>query len=174
MTVDVGALLLAGFDFSWESVRGRMDGMGDDEYLWEPVAGCWSVRPAGDGRFVADVERPEPDPPPVTTIAWRTGHIAVACLDSYTERAFGTRGTAFGELEWVGTAAEALAGLDAAWAAFRGAFGSLDEEGWARPIGPAFGPFAEESHASLVLHAYDEVVHHGAEVALLRDHWRHR
>jgi DinB superfamily len=172
--VDAGPLLLESLDYVWARVRGRMDGMGDDEYLWEPVPGCWSVRPAGDGRFVADVERPPPEPGPVTTIAWRTGHIAVACLESYTEGAFGTRGLDLAEMEWVGTAAEALAGLDAAWAAFRGAFGTLDADGWARPIGPAFGPFADDSFAALALHAHDEVVHHGAEVALLRDLWRYR
>jgi hypothetical protein len=27
----------------------RLDGLTDDEYFWEPVAGSWSVRRADDG-----------------------------------------------------------------------------------------------------------------------------
>ena len=32
------------------------------------------------GEFTIDYARPEPDPPPVTTIAWRLGHIVVGVL----------------------------------------------------------------------------------------------
>lgn len=32
---------------------------------------------AGGGELVADFEFPEPDPAPVTTIAWRLGHVIV-------------------------------------------------------------------------------------------------
>jgi hypothetical protein len=31
-------------------VRPRLDGLSDDEYVWEPVAGCWSVRRRGEAR----------------------------------------------------------------------------------------------------------------------------
>ena len=31
------------------------------------------------------------------------------------------------------------------------------------------GPYAESSKADLALHVLDEVIHHGAEVGLLRD-----
>ena len=30
--------------------------LSDEEYLWEPVPGCWSVRPDGDGGFRAEWE----------------------------------------------------------------------------------------------------------------------
>ena len=48
----------------------------------------------------------------------------------------------------------------------------LGEEGLARPCGPAEGPFAAEPLATLVLHIHREVIHHGAEVGLLRDLYR--
>ena len=46
---------------------------------------------------------------------------------------------------------------------------SLGEEGLGRPCGPAEGPFAHAPLAALVLHINREVIHHGAEVCLLRD-----
>ena len=38
-----------------------------------------------------------------------------------------------------------------------------------KAVGPAEGPFAAEPMATLVLHINREVIHHLAEVALLRD-----
>ena len=45
-------------------------------------------------------------------------------------------------------------------------------DGLARACGPAEGPYAEVPMASLVLHINREALHHGAEVALLRDLFR--
>ena len=39
-------------------------------------------------------------------------------------------------------------------------------------LGPAWGPFAEHTRLDLVLHAQREVIHHGAEIALLCDLYR--
>ncbi len=50
----------------------------------------------------------------------------------------------------------------------------LDAEALARPAGPAEGPYAEHSMATLVLHISREAIHHGAEIALLRDLYRAR
>lgn len=56
--------LLDQFDFACARLTGRLTGpvtdsgdgcdtevpaMTDDEYLWEPVPACWSVRPRADG-----------------------------------------------------------------------------------------------------------------------------
>ena len=41
-------------------------------------------------------------------------------------------------------------------------------------VGPAEGPFAEAPMAALVQHINREMIHHLAEVALLRDLWAHR
>ncbi|MGW8992938.1 DinB family protein [Streptomyces zhihengii] len=37
-------LLLGQFDQAREMAQVRLEGLGDEEHLWEPVAGCWSVR----------------------------------------------------------------------------------------------------------------------------------
>jgi hypothetical protein len=48
MPVDWRAEITTQLDFCWEqSLRPRLDGLTDDEYFWEPVEGCWTVRPAG-------------------------------------------------------------------------------------------------------------------------------
>lgn len=48
---------------------------------------------------------------------------------------------------------------------------NLGPEDLARPCGPAEGPWADRSMAALVLHVSREVIHHGAEVCLLRDRY---
>ena len=43
-------LLLGQFTQHWCSqARPRLEGLSDAEYLWEPVAGAWNVRPRGTG-----------------------------------------------------------------------------------------------------------------------------
>lgn len=49
VTVDWDVELVEQLAFSWRHLRGRLDGLADEEYLWEPVAGCWSVRADADG-----------------------------------------------------------------------------------------------------------------------------
>jgi hypothetical protein len=155
-------------DYVWPRVRRRLDGIADDEYLWEPAPGCWSVRPHGD---VWEVERqvPPPDPPPLTTVAWRTWHIGSECVNGFCQRAFQTKGLDLGEREWFSTASAALTALDRAWAVFSRCFHELDDGAISQQLGPAFGLYATDNRADLLLHVADEVIHHGAEVALLRD-----
>ncbi len=45
----------------------------------------------------------------------------------------------------------------------------MTDAGLARPRGAAEGPWSESSMAELVLHINREMLHHGAEIALLRD-----
>lgn len=40
-------LLLEQFDQAREMAQVRLTGLGDEEYLWEPVADCWSLRRRG-------------------------------------------------------------------------------------------------------------------------------
>ena len=51
---------------------------------------------------------------------------------------------------------------------------ALGEEGLLRPCGEAEGPYADLPMAALVLHIHREVIHHGAEICLLRDLYPHR
>jgi hypothetical protein len=77
--------------------------------------------------------------------------------------------------DYPGHAAGALAQLDQAYAAWTAGVAGLGTEGLARACSPAEGPWAAAPMATLVLHINREVIHHGAEIALLRDlyRWRH-
>jgi hypothetical protein len=49
---------------------------------------------------------------------------------------------------------------------------STTDEGLAEPIGEAGGALADSTRRAYGLHVLDELIHHGAEVALLRDLYR--
>jgi hypothetical protein len=162
-------------------LRPRLDGLADIEYLWEPVP-SWSVRPrgtstapvqAGAGDHVIEFAFPEPDPPPFTTIAWRLGHVIVGVLGMRNASHFGRVALDYQSHTYASTAEQALTQLDEEYAAWIAGVRSLGEEGLSRPCGPAEGPYAEEPMAALVLHINRELIHHGAEIALLRDLYTH-
>ena len=59
--------------------------------------------------------------------------------------------------------------LEDSFATWRGLITSVQEGRWLDPLGPGAGPFAESALLGIGLHAADEFIHHGAEIALLRD-----
>jgi hypothetical protein len=63
--------------------------------------------------------------------------------------------------------------LDDEYARWISGVRGLDDDGLARPCGPAEGPYADHPMSVLVLHINREVIHHGAEMALLRDLYVH-
>jgi hypothetical protein len=186
MNIDWNDELRGQLEWHWDQqLRPRLAGLTDDEYFWEPVAGCWSIRRRGEstapisvggGAFTMDYAMPPHEEEPVTTIAWRLAHLIVGVFGARDASHFGGPPVDFGTFEYAESAAAALDQLDAGYAAWIKGVQSLGTDGLARPCGPAEGPFAEYSMAGLVLHIHREVIHHGAEVALLRDlyHWRDR
>jgi hypothetical protein len=180
-TVDWGHELAEQLDFHWSAfVRPHLDGLGDDEYRWEPVPGMWSIRrrqdstapmQAGAGPAVIEFAVPEPDPPPATTIAWRLAHLCIV----FGERAanhFGAPPVSSEGTDWPLDAAGALALLDRCYASWSGGVRALDAAGLAAPCGPSEGPYAEYPMAALVLHINREAIHHAAEILVLRDLYR--
>lgn len=178
---DWTAELVDQIDFHWTTqARPRLDGLTDAEYFWEPSPGTWTVHPhgqsrtamqAGVGEWVIDFDYPAPEPAPVTSIAWRLGHIIVGVLLSRVAGHFGGRPVDYSTHAYASTAAEALEQLDEAYAAWLAGIRSLDAEALARPVGDVEGPWAHRSMATLVLHIDRELIHHLAEIALLRNLW---
>ncbi len=176
--------LIRQLDRHWmERVRPKLDGLTDEEYLWEPVPGAWNIRPrgtssapvqAGAGAFTADFAFPEPEPPPVTTIAWRLAHLIVGVFGVRNAAHFGGPQVDYGSFAYAGTATDALRQLDAGYATWTAGVHTLDAAALARPAGTAEGPWAEQPMGALVLHINREAIHHGAEVLLLRDLFRVR
>ena len=172
---------------SWRGrALARLEGLGDDEYLWEPVSGCWSVHRDEDGQWFADLGprgntwTPE-DPPPVTTIAWRLWHLGGCPIptwpatDASSPREFADRwftrvpqdrGGAFG------TAAAAVAAFDMHWTAVADSVVAFADADLVEAVGAVGGQFGGGSIHSLVIHVADELIHHGAEIGVLRDLYR--
>jgi hypothetical protein len=164
-------------DTVWERTRRRLHGLTDDEYLWEPAPGCWSLRTRRDGaRFHEWAPVVYPDP--FTTLAWRLWHL----IDMYGE----DRGPRYlgvpPQGEPVGldapdptppaSAADALEQLDRAHARWDAHLALVDDERLAAAIGPPGGENSDRTRAGFVLHMLDEFIHHGAEISLLRDLYR--
>lgn len=179
--MDVNQELADQLAWHWDhQLRQRLEGLTDEEYFWEPVPG-WNVRPAGTstapiaagaGNYRIDFEIPEPEPAPVTTIAWRLGHILVGVLGQRNATHFGGPATDYETYDYPGTAAEALERLDRAYQVWLDGVRALGSEGLDRPCGEH--DFEEAPMGSLVLHINREMIHHGAEIALLRDLYAHR
>jgi hypothetical protein len=163
-------------DYVWQRTAERLDGLSDDEYRWEPASVCWTIRRAGE-RWVADAASPPPDPPPVTTIAWRMFHLTECYGDDRNAAWLGVDGGAscgYARDGAGGTAAAALTLLDEAHMRWRRVLRATTDEILAEPLGPIAGPYGDSSRASFALHMLDEFIHHGAELALLRDLYRAR
>ena len=178
------SLLRDQLEWHWtHQLRPRLDGLGDEEYLWEPATDAWNVRPRGTGTaplqvgagdFTIDFAIPEPDPAPVTTIAWRLGHLIVGIFAERNAGHFGAPPGDYRSWTYAGTAAEALDQLDEGMRRWQEGVRALGEARLAEPCGPSEGEWAEHPMAELVLHVNREVLHHGAEICLLRDLFAHR
>jgi hypothetical protein len=172
-------------DYVYRRTRSRLAGLTDEEYFWEPVPGCCTIRRTDSGVYRAD----EPDrpaavlrpvtgagDPPFTTIAWRLWHLVETYGGKRNPQWLGVE-RAPGGFEWddpaPGTAAEAIAALDRAHALWQEVLQALPAAAWWEPLGPVAGPYAEEDKAALVLHQLDEHIHHGAELGVLRDLYQH-
>jgi hypothetical protein len=168
-SLDVAAVFRDAFAFVSVRSLHRLDGLTDDECLWEPAPDCWTVRCTDGGVYRADSAWPPPDPEPITTIAWRIAHIGDV-LSRHPLRAIAfERETAGVSSEHPHDADTARSFLVAGIADWTRDLESIDDERLAEPMGAEAGPYAQDSVASFVLHIHTEFVHHSAEVALLRD-----
>jgi hypothetical protein len=175
MQIDWHAELIRQLELYWEwSLRPRLEGLTDAEYLWEPRPGWWSVRPQPDGTTTLDWTYPEPSPPPPTTIAWRICHIAGPCLAMRTSNHFGDGSWSPDRTDWPATAATGIAYLERTYQTWHDAVQNAGTDRLVQPSGPAEGPWSEYPFATLVLHINREVMHHGGEIALLRDLYRNQ
>ena len=170
MSNNLASHLAEQLEFHWTGqLRPRLNGLTDDEYFWEPVANCWTVHRDG----AIDFAYPPPQPEPVTTIAWRLAHVIVGVLAMRSHSHFDGPPADYQSWPYATDAATALAQLDDAYDGWMAGVKGLDDAALARPVGPAEGPYADAPMTTLVLHINREVIHHGAEIALLRDLYTH-
>jgi hypothetical protein len=179
MEVDWNDEVVDQLESHWrQRLRPRLDGMTDDEYFWQPVPDCWTISrhgantasmSFGAGEFTMDFAEPAPDREPVTTIAWRLGHLTVGLAETNGAH-FGGSPASLSTYRFAGTADQALRQLDDTYDLWIAGVRGLGGEGLARSQGPTQPPeFAGLPMARLILYTNVEVIHHGAEICLLRD-----
>ena len=169
MPVSRVGLLLAQMDEVYARLRGRLEGLGDEEFFWEPVPGCWTVHGDESGSWVVDYAEPDPEPAPFTTIGWRLVHIA-DCKVMYHEWAFGRRELTFPDLVAPPTAAGAIARLAEGQRLLRTAAQGLGDD---ELDALRWTNWGEQWPAWRILWTMiDHDAHHGAEIGCLRDLYR--
>jgi hypothetical protein len=183
---DVFRAVTGQIDYHWRAgIWPRIVDLTDVEYLWEPVPGCWTLRRCDDGLVSYDFEWPPPQPPPFTTIAWRLFHIAVGCFAERATRYFPEQvSQPWTTRLWEGPvvfpldAQGAVAFLESRWREWRAGLDAVGEDGLWRPLGEGEFDLVDmqlgknDPFIGLVLHVHREVIHHGAEILLLRDLYR--
>lgn len=174
---DTPSSIIAVFDYVWGRTRARLDGLTDAEYLWEPAPGGWTLRQDASGRWRIDADGgggAPPDPLPVTTIAWRLGHVGMMLID-YGTRLFEGGTITIDDVEFPGAASGVVPWLEWAYEThWRTPLAALPAEDWWKPVGPAFFRYADAPTVDMTLHVLDELIHHTAEVGVLRDLYPHR
>lgn len=178
--VSARRLLSEQFEESSVALLRVLSGIDDPEFFWEPVGGCWTVHRRedrraksadGSGEWVIDYELPEPDPAPLTTIAWRTVHVA-SVNHLYWDYAFGPA-TAPYDLAMPGTTRDAVAWLAESQAPLSDELSGYTDD--ARLDDLVLTNWGDRWSISRIFACLiHEQVHHGAEISLLRDLYRSR
>ncbi len=133
------------YDYATGRLRDRLAGLTDAEWRWSPT---------GDDRI---------------GLRWRLRHISDLLGEERNWSWLGVASPVRDDVAGQPTSAEeALATLDSAVAAMRTAL--LDPGlALAVPIGAPAGRYGAATRRSFALHVFDELIHHAAEAALLRD-----
>lgn len=78
------APFLAQWDYVAEQLFARLEGLTDEELLWEPTPETWTVRTGRNGGSVRSSDSawwaPTPDAEPPRTLAWSMGHLGAGSL----------------------------------------------------------------------------------------------
>jgi hypothetical protein len=156
-------------DDAYGDLVGRLDGLTDDEFFWQPVPDCWTVFEDDEGRWTYHYEEPDPIPAPVTTIGWRLVHVSL-CKVIYHEWAFGARELDFTNIENPHDVAGSLEMMASGHRSLTADLAALDDAdlehtvmtNWGEPW-PAWRIFTT---------MIDHDRHHGGEIGVLRDLFR--
>lgn len=151
----------------FERFRARVVGLDDEEYRWEPAAGCLTVRAGETGSFVTGGPS---STGPLATVAWRICHIGDFLRHERNWRWLGREPEhSDQDIRHPMTAAGGVACVEASWAMWQRLASSLTPAEMWEPIGAVGGPYGDSERLGFVIHIMDELIHHVAEVGVMRD-----
>lgn len=159
--------LIALSEKAYTRLRARLEGLTDDEYRWEPAPVAWNVHGGPNGETLWDFGLMPSDPMPVPTIAWRLVHITDLLIEERCAVVLGVEYEPV-ELRISTTADAAIAELDAAFASWRHTLERADSSRLTEPVE------RWTDRGTFALHTIDELIHHAAEVGVLRDLYQSR
>jgi hypothetical protein len=163
-------------DGAWRFIRSRLEGLTDEEFFWEPVRDVWTIR-SKDGIWMMDEpEVPDDWPefdthqrPPFTTIGWRLVHVA-ACKVMYHDYGFGPATGRWSDLV-PHAARDAISLLEHGHARLSEALSRLSDADLDEPRRTNWGDTWPTWRIFTTMIEHD--FHHGAEIACVRDLYRH-
>jgi hypothetical protein len=160
------APLLAQWDTSFGMLLDRLAGLSDAEYRWEPAPGAADLVDDGAGALVVTSEAGQS----TRTLAWTMGHLADMCWAraDYTD---GAAARPAGYLPFPGRADEAVAELHDAAARWRAAVAGASAA-QAVQVGYSAWPIGMDRDlpfVDIVWWMNRELIHHGADMAMVRD-----
>ena len=166
-------LLRTSWQESADRLTRRCDGLTGEEYLWSPTADAWNIKPDPErpGRWTYDYDFAPQLPAPITTIGWRLVHV-IADNEIYWEYAFGPQQRTFLDLVVPSTVTEALQGWHDSRRPITEWLRTATDADLAEPRPSHLGDAKTAGEVVRIL--LDEQVHHGAEIALLRDLYQRR
>lgn len=131
--------------------------------------GFLTVRPVGVRRHHSRAPRRRDGDQLFTTLSWRLSQIADVLGEERDSQWLGVPEIVAPRDGDPGTAADALAALRESYDVWRRVLDSTTDEGLAEPICAIGGPFGKDTRRAFALRVLDELIHPGAEAALLRD-----
>jgi hypothetical protein len=166
------APFLAQWDYVRDQLLARLEGLTDDELLWEPAATVLTVRRQADGVARPDVRGlpPVPDAVLPRTLVWSMGHLGGGSLVR-ADWLVGSHTLDDEDLEWPMTAAEASRFLRDGLAAWREGLGSMTNVDL-DTVGRSAYPHGLDPQLPLldiVWWVNKELLEHAADIWYLRD-----
>ncbi|WP_228000708.1 DinB family protein [Nocardia australiensis] len=167
MSILTRDLLRWQFDLTWSLSELHFTALRPEDFLWQPAAHSWTVRPHSDGHWRPDWADEEPDPIPVPTIGWLTWHIGWwwrAAIDHVEGRTPPART----DVHWPGEGAAALAWLYEARADWTRTLDRLTDNDLEKPTAYPWPADAGLTVAHLAAWVNAELMKNAAEVGQLR------
>ena len=166
------APFLAQWDYMTEQLLGRLEGMSDAEFLWEPAPTVWTVRRRPDGRTLPERQGwdPVPEAAPPRTIAWSVGHLGDGCF-TRADYLVGSHSLGEDELDWPMTAEAGVAFMRDGLNAWRRGLDQMTDEDLDTVGRSAFPRGLDPTLPLLdiVWWVNKELLEHAAEIWYVRD-----